>query len=224
MASDQRKASARSRALPRKSSRPQVRRIRFRKLPERKPPPGLPEAPPPFRISRDLAPGNYPLSVVFPGFQDADAFSRYPGPPDKTRAIADATSIQIVPDDTWMYVAPHEIPPFAKEVGWTPHVSRTDCIVVGRKHLAESPSMTLFMDICHEFSHILQRENGRELWQQNVAYVDSPTELEAYRFSLDEALRLGVPKTFLRHYLEVEWVSPADHRRLLKNLGVAAAH
>jgi hypothetical protein len=157
---------------------------------------------------------------VFPGFIDTALFSKYPGPPDRIKATAEATTIQIVAGEMWMYVAPYEPPPFAEEVGWKPFTSQTDCIVVGRKHLAESPSITLYMDIYHEFLHILQRRAGRELWDEAHDYVDSPTELEAYRFSIAEARRLGVPDSFLRHYLEVEWVSPTDHLRLLKNLGV----
>ena len=214
------RAKSRPRAPSRKPVKPRRSAPRFYTLPERKPPPGLPEAPPPFGISRTLAPGNYPLSVVFPGFLDAAPFRKYPGPADRTRAIAEGTSVQIVADETWMYVAPHVPPPFAEEVGWKPHTSRTNCIVVGFTHLVESPSITLYMDIYHEFFHILQREAGHELWDDAHDYVDSPTELEAYRFSLAEARRLGVPESFLRHYLEVEWVSPADHLRLLKNLGV----
>jgi len=214
------RAKSRPRAPSRKPVKPRRSAPGFYTLPERKPPPGLPEAPPPFGISRTLVPGNYPLSVVFPGFLDAAPFRKYPGPADRTRAIAEGTSVQIVADETWMYVAPHVPPPFAEEVGWKPHTSRTNCIVVGFTHLVESPSITLYMDIYHEFFHILQREAGHELWDDAHDYVDSPTELEAYRFSLAEARRLGVPESFLRHYLEVEWVSPADHLRLLKNLGV----
>ncbi|MFZ0831195.1 MAG: hypothetical protein WCB18_00915 [Thermoplasmata archaeon] len=181
----------------------------------------MPEAPPPFGISRELAPGNYPLSQVFPGFQDAAPFREYPGPPQKTRALAEGTSIQIVRDETWMYVAPLEPPPWAAAAGWKPHTSRSNCIVVGHKHLAESPSITLYMDIYHEFCHILQRDAGRELWDENHGYVDSPTELEAYRFAIAAARQVGVPDSFLRTYLEVEWVSPQDHRRLLENLGLS---
>lgn len=121
-----------------------------------------------------------------------------------------------------MYVAPRQPPPFAESVGWHPFTSPTDCIVVGRKHLAKSPSITLYLDILHEFTHILQRAEGRELWDISHGYVDSPTELEAYRFSLAEARRLKVPDSFLRSYLKVEWVSAKDHRKLLTNLGVKA--
>lgn len=181
----------------------------------------MPEPPPPFRIARTLPPGNYPLTTVFPGFTEAVLFPKYPGPPEQIRATAEGTSIQVVPEDVWMYVAPFVAPWFADEVGWKPVTSRTNCIVVGRKHLSESPSITLYMDIYHEFFHILQRAEGRELWDEAHDYVDSPTELEAYRFAIAEARRLGVQESFLRQYLEVEWVSPKDHLRLLKNLGVA---
>jgi hypothetical protein len=215
------KTKARTRSAAKKPAAPRPRLPRFYKIPVRRPPPGLPTPPPPFRISRELGPGNYPLSVVFPGFLDTALFSRYPGPADRTRALAEGTSVQIVPQEMWMYIAPHVPPPFAEEVGWKPFTSRTNCIVVGRKHLAESPAVVLYMDIYHEFSHILQREAGRELWDDAHDYVDSPTELEAYRFVIHDAHLLGVPDSFLRTYLEVEWVSPADHLRLLKNLGLS---
>lgn len=179
-----------------------------------------PEAPPPFEISRELSPGGYPLSRVFPGFTKVPPFARYPKGARSPKSIVDRTTIQVVAEPTWMYVAPRKAPPFAESVGWHPFTSATDCIVVGRTHLAESPSITLYLDILHEFTHILQRADGRELWDISHGYVDSPTELEAYRFSLEEARRLKVPDSFLRSYLKVEWVSPKDHQKLLKNLGL----
>jgi hypothetical protein len=223
MAARRRKAPAklRPRASARKPAKPRRRVFRFYKLKVRKPPATLPEPPAPFQISRSLEPGNYPLAHVFPGFLEAPPFPKYPGVAAKIRAIAERTTIQIVPEEMWMYVAPHALPPFAEEVGWKPFTNAGNCIVVGHKHLAESPAITLYMDIYHEFFHILQRDAGRELWDENHGYVDSPTELEAYAFAIAEARRLGAPESFLRHYLEVEWVSPADHLRLLKNLGVA---
>jgi hypothetical protein len=215
-------ARAKRRASPASTKRTTRRRpvLRFYKLKARKLPQDLPEPPSPFRISRDLLPGNYPLTHVFPGFLDAPPFPKYPGPLEHTRALAEGTTIQILAEDMWMYVAPHQAPPFAEEAGWKPFTSATNCIVVGHKHLAESPSITLYMDIYHEFFHILQRDAGRELWDPKYGYVDSPTELQAYGFSIAEARRLGAPDSFLRSYLEVEWVSPSDHRRLLRNLGL----
>ncbi len=183
-----------------------------------RPPPR--EPPTTFRISRDLPPGNYPLLRVFPGFAEVPPFAEYPVSARTARSRVKGTTIQVTAERDWMYVAPYEAPPWAGKYGWTPFTSPKDCIVVGRNHLLKSPSMILYLDILHEFCHILQRNAGRELWDITQGYVDSPTELEAYRFSVAEARRLRVPDSFLRSYLRVEWVNSKDHRKLLKNLGV----
>jgi hypothetical protein len=101
--------------------------------------------------------------------------------------------------------------------------SPDDVIVVAKSHLANSPGMDLYLDIIHEFLHILQRRHGRELWLgRKVPYVDRPTEVEAYSFSVAEARRLGVPDRYLREYLRVTWVPAVEYRRLLRHLGVTA--
>ena len=53
-----------------------------------------------------------------------------------------------------------------------------------------------------------------------VPYVDRPTEVEAYAFSVAEARRLGVPDRYLRKYLEVTWVKRSEYHRLLRHVGV----
>jgi hypothetical protein len=181
---------------------------------------GWPEPPSPLQIARELPVGNYPLFRVFSGLDEVPPFAEYPMPARRVRSVANRTTIQVLPDSTWMYVAPHEVPPWATKYGWTPFSTPNDCIVVGRRHLAKSRPAILYLDILHEFFHILQRDAGRELWDISQGYVDSPTELEAYRFSVKEARRLAIPDSYLRSYLKVEWVGAKDHRRLLKNLGV----
>jgi hypothetical protein len=100
--------------------------------------------------------------------------------------------------------------------------SRDDEIVVARNHLANSPMMDVYLDVIHEFLHILQRKQGRALWLgSRIPYVDRPTEVEAYSYSVVEARRLGVPDTYLRKYLEVPWVRKSEYLRLLRNVGVA---
>ncbi|MGI0156806.1 MAG: hypothetical protein ACREDE_11835, partial [Thermoplasmata archaeon] len=96
----------------------------------------------------------------------------------------------------------------------------SDCIVVGRSHLSESPALMLFMDIYHELCHIRQRHGGANLWEPGVSYVKRWTEVEAYRFVVDEARTLGVSNAFLREYLKVEWISAQEHRELLTELSV----
>ncbi|HEV2317717.1 MAG TPA: hypothetical protein VGV89_09120 [Thermoplasmata archaeon] len=127
-------------------------------------------------------------------------------------------------DAGWMYVAPVRTPPEVRRAGYRMVESKDDEIVVARNHIMNSPSMDLYLDIVHEFLHILQRHQGRELWPgPKYPYVDRPTELEAYAFSIAEARRLGVPDSYLREYLRVTWITRAEYNRLLRNLGLGKA-
>ena len=180
------------------------------------------EPPEEFVFDRTLHVGRYPLLRVFPGLTRVPPFSKYPARPAERESVVTTTSVAIVGGPTWMYVAPHEAPPFAKAAGWKPVTSRTDCIVVGHRHLSKSPPITVYLDILHELFHVFQRRAGRDLWDISKGYADSPTELEAYGFALDEARRLGASNRYLRHYLEVDWIDKKEHARLVRNLGVPA--
>jgi hypothetical protein len=171
-------------------------------------------------VSRGLKPGRYPLLEVFPGLDEVSAFNGYPGSPRDRRNLARKTTVEVARRrGEWMYVAPHEIPPDA-DARWKPITSPDDCIVVSGQHLRRSPAMILYLDILHELCHVVQRRDGRELWDDKYSYVDRPTEVEAYLFVIREARRLKAKDSFLRDYLRVVWVTPQEHRRLLKNVGV----
>ena len=183
----------------------------------------VPEPPAAVRIARKLKPGRYRLLEVFPGLDKVPPFRKYPCPPAARRKLAQKTSAEIAPrKGEWMYVAPHEVPPGANR-NWRPITSPDDCIVMGGEHLRKSPAMVLYLDVLHELYHVVQRWEGRPLWDDSYDYADRPTEVEAYRFAVDEARRLGVKDAFLREYLRVMWISKAEHRRLLANVGVSAS-
>jgi hypothetical protein len=205
-------------------SRPRTR-PRIPNFPEIAPRTGPEEFPAPrgFRPARDIAPGVYPLLEVFRGLERSVPFRKYPGDDAEIRRIAKGTSAHVADGPGWMYVAPRRTPPEVRSAGFRMVESPDDVIVVAKSHLANSPGMDLYLDIIHEFLHILQRRHGRELWLgRKVPYVDRPTEVEAYSFSVAEARRLGVPDRYLREYLRVTWVPAVEYRRLLRHLGVTA--
>jgi len=172
----------------------------------------------------DLPAGRYPLLTVFRGFERTVPFRKYPGDDSAIRATARSTSVEITPGPGYMYVAPPRTPPEIRAAGFRMLETRDDVIVVGQSHFQNSPRMEVYLDIVHEFLHILQRRQGRVIWPPaSLAYVDRPTEIEAYCFSVAEARRLGVPDSYLRRYLRVPWNSDAQNRRLLRNVGVATA-
>jgi hypothetical protein len=180
-------------------------------------------APREFRPARETAPGRFPLLEVFAGMERTLPFRKYPGDDAATLNIARHAWAHVQDGPGWMYVAPVTTPAEVRAAGFRMVESTEDEIVVARQHLANSPTMDLYLDILHEFLHILQRHQGRVLWLgRRVPYVDRPTEVEAYAFSVAEARRLGVPDSYLRKYLEVTWVSKAEYRRLLRHLGVSA--
>ncbi|MCI4336220.1 MAG: hypothetical protein L3K17_03360 [Thermoplasmata archaeon] len=204
------------------TARPRVPRV---VIPEVAPRRGREKFPAPrgFRPVRSTAPGRLPLLEVFAGLEDTVPFHKYPGDDAATLRIAQQTWAHVSEGPGWMYVAPRKTPPEVRAAGFRMVESRDDEIVVARSHLTNSPSMDLYLDIIHEFLHILQRRQGRILWLgRKVAYVDRPTEVEAYAFSVCEARRLGVPDSYLRKYLEVTWVGKADYLRLLRHVGVSS--
>ncbi len=179
-------------------------------------------APDGFRVDRELALGRHPILSAFPGLDQLPPARRLASDRAARARLFAETQIELVDQDLWMYVAPKETPKTPPRRRWKPVVSPdADCIVIGENHLRESPLLTLFMDIYHELCHVLQRQGGAELWPPGVSYVERWTEVEAYRFVVDEARKFGVPDSFLRDYLRVEWITDAEHRTLLDALHIS---
>ena len=179
-----------------------------------------PSIPPGFRVVRDLPAGRHPILAAFPGLDRLATAERLQPDPAARSKLFDETCVQLVDEDLWMYVAPWDMPTGPRR-RWNPVVSPgSDCIVIGRSHLADSPASMLFMDIFHELCHVIQRHGGANLWPPGVSYVGRWTEVEAYRFVIEEARRLGATDAYLRDYLRVEWISEEEHRQLLETLEV----
>jgi hypothetical protein len=185
-------------------------------------PPEPPLPPKGFRIAKETPLGRHPILTAFPGLERLPPARKIHPDPEVRRRLFAETQVELVAADMWMYVAPREMPPFARSRGWKPVVAGdVDCIVVGRGHFCESPPMVVYLDIFHELCHVLQRQGGADLWPPGVSYVARWTEIEGYRFAVEEARRLGVDDEFLREYLKVEWITKAEHLELLTTLGVS---
>lgn len=192
-----------------------VPRVRPRRKPDQYP------VPSPFRPDRARPAGKYPLLDLFHGLERTVPFRKYPGDDRRVRQIAGETVVYLNDGPGWMYVAPRRTPPEVRAAGFRMVETTENAIVVSRNHLANSPLMDVYLDLIHEFLHILQRSQGRELWPPRLPYADRPTEVEAYSFSVVEARRLGVPDRYLRKYLDVPWMGRREFGHLLRNVGVA---
>jgi len=181
-----------------------------------------------YPVPREFAPrvdvpaGRLPLLEVFPGLEKTVPFRKYPGDDSRILDAARETWAQVTAGPGYMYVAPPRTPPEIRAAGFRMVETKDDVIVVGQSHLRNSPRMYVYLDIIHEFLHILQRRQGRVIWPRaSLSYVDRPTEIEAYSFSIAEARRLAVPDSYLRKYLQAPWASRSENLRLLRNVGVS---
>jgi len=51
-------------------------------------------------------------------------------------------------------------------------------------------------------------------------YVDRPTEIEAYRYAVKEAKRVGLGAAEIRTYLKTEMMSTQALDKLIRNMGI----
>jgi len=93
-------------------------------------------------------------------------------------------------------------------------------LIISSRHLRDSPYPTVYLDLVHELCHVRQFRRGQPLFYPKLSYVDAPSEIEAYRFTVEEGRRIGMNDRELFDYLKTEWMTPAEHRRLARRCGV----
>ncbi len=155
------------------------------------------------KIDRKAGPGTVLFTDVFEGFEKVGAVRETFG--KNTKKVLEKLNVELQEGRGYMRIN--------DEAG---------SIVVNTKYLKEGQELHLYLDVVHELVHIRQHMEGRELWDKNYAYVDRPTEIEAYKAAVKEARRLRLSEKEIVQYLEVEWVSETDFSRMLKTLGVKA--
>ena len=93
-------------------------------------------------------------------------------------------------------------------------------LVVSSQYLKKGNKIDIYLDLIHELFHVKQFLEGRNLFDTKYSYVNRPTEIEAYVYTVKEARRLGLTDKRILRYLETEWITPTDLRRLAKTLNV----
>jgi len=93
-------------------------------------------------------------------------------------------------------------------------------LMVNKTYLNNGNKTDIYLDVVHELCHVKQHIEGQELFKVGYDYVDRPTEVEAYRYTVKEAKRLGLSNERILSYLQTEWMSKEDVKRLVKNIGI----
>lgn len=93
-------------------------------------------------------------------------------------------------------------------------------LLVSTHHLSDSDFRTVYLDVVHELCHVNQFRRRKPLFYPKLSYVDAPSEVEAYAFTVKEGRRIGMTTKELIDYLKVEWITPMEHRRLARRMGL----
>jgi hypothetical protein len=91
-------------------------------------------------------------------------------------------------------------------------------IVLSERYYATGDTIDLYLDLLHELTHLRQLGEGYDLWDRRFAYVDRPTEVEAYAVAVEEGRRLGMSPPQINRHLDNPWMSRAEVARLLRHI------
>ena len=155
-------------------------------------------------LNRNLSPGFHPLTHLVSGLEDNPVFQRIF--PDLGQAEKVLKTIRANLVDR----------PYEMSVS-----NDTGDISIGHHYLQTAPAEILYVDILHELVHVRQHFEGRNLYDRSLSYVDRPTEIEAYEICVAEARRIGMTDSDLAAYLDLPWITPEEHLRLMGRLGVS---
>ena len=94
-------------------------------------------------------------------------------------------------------------------------------IRINAHYLNTGRFIDLYLDIIHELVHVRQFLDGRELRDPHYAYVDRPTEVEAFQYTVTEAQRLGLTEPQILEYLRTEHMSDEQFHRLTRAVKIS---
>jgi len=139
---------------------------------------------------------------TFKGFEKVEAVRRIFG--DKTEEVLRNLKVEFF-SSRWGYMG----------------VSEEDGhLIVSTHYLKHGNAKEIYLDLIHELIHVKQFMDGEELFDDSFEYVDRPTEIEAYRHTIQEARRIGMSDIEIYNYLKVYWMSDVEVAKLAEKLGV----
>jgi hypothetical protein len=149
----------------------------------------------------DIGSSTYTFTDCFKNFDKVDAVRGIFG--EKTEEVLRNLKVDITRFSGYMYVD-----------GSSGH------LVVSARYLKNGDKVDIYLDLIHELCHVKQFMEGKELFDHRYSYVERPTEIEAYRYAVQEARRLGLSDKRICEYIETEWMSHKDLQFLAKAVGV----
>ena len=91
---------------------------------------------------------------------------------------------------------------------------------VSARYMREGAERDIYLDVIHELVHVKQFMNGIELRDRRFRYVNQPTEIEAYSYTVKEARRIGMTEKEIYEYLRMDYMSEEDLKILADAVNV----
>lgn len=156
-----------------------------------------------FRVNREVGVGEYKLADVFVGLESSTTLLKVFGTKVEMLKIMRHLKLRVESASSGLWLD--------KDTG---------TICIGEKHLAAAKSGFLYLDVIHVLVHVRQFLEGRELYDQAFEYVERPTELEAYRYTVAEARKVGLKEDEILRYLRMDAVDDSELGKLMEKIGV----
>ena len=148
-------------------------------------------------LSRNLGLGRYKVTEVVGELENSVALNTIFG--SELKEVLNTTCVDVV-SKPWQIWVDRE----------------TKNITINQDYLSETKSEILYLDFVHEMVHMWQIAEGKDIFDRSVSYADTPTEIEAYRYTIEDAKRLGFNRIDMVDYLKVRWITDEEHCRLVK--------
>jgi hypothetical protein len=153
------------------------------------------------KITRDVPVTTYPFTDYFKGFEKVEVVRKIFG--DKTESVLQKLRVEFAGMRSYM------------------GVSNIDGhILMSTRYLKDGDIIDIYLDIVHELVHVRQFTEGKELFDDNFSYTERPTEIEAYRYTVEEARNLGLSEERICEYLRTEWMTDEAFKKLAKAINV----
>ncbi len=152
---------------------------------------------PEIKIFRNTRSGTYSFKDIFVGFEKLEAVRGIFG--EKTSQFLSKLKVEVFPREGYMGVSDEDGHIFASQY-----------------YINQGELWSVYLDTIHELVHVRQFKEGKNLFDPAFSYVDRPTEIEAYQTGAREARRIGLTDEEIFEYLEVPWITKAEHIRLAK--------
>ncbi|MEM2915529.1 MAG: hypothetical protein QXH91_09065 [Candidatus Bathyarchaeia archaeon] len=152
-------------------------------------------------INRNLKDSCYSFKEIFQGFEKVEVVRTIFD--DKAEEILSKIKVILSPRRGYLHVD-----------------DRTGSIIISSSYLKSANERHIYLDLIHELVHVRQFMEGKELFDERYSYVDRPTEIEAYKYVVAEARRIGMSDDEIIDYLWVEWIDNEEFEKLLKNIDI----